>query len=137
MGALDNAKYEKFCQVYSSNGNNGTNAYLEAFSTDNKDTARAEAPRILAKPSVQDRIKELQKETEKKELITREGLIDEINKLNEQALADGQYSVVMKGIELKGKMIAAFTEKREVSANVDVKSPLAEAIKELRNNRGK
>ena len=113
MGDLKNAKYEKFCQLYSTNGNNGTEAYLGSFKTKNKSTARAEAPKIIAKPSVRARLDELAKETEKAELITREGLIDEMNNLKSLAIADNQLGVAKGILEMQGKMIAAFTEKVE------------------------
>lgn len=115
MPALNNPKWESFCQNYINNRENATQAYLDAGYKSGEEAARRSASDLLTKPDIQTRLSELKRQTEEQGLITREQLIKEIDELSAQAKADGQYSTAMKGIELKGKMIAAFTEKREIS----------------------
>jgi len=122
MPILKNAKHEAFCQEYVSNKQNATQAYKHSgYKTKNDGTAKANACRLLTNDNIQNRIKELQKETETKELITREQLINDINNDIETARLNGQLSVCMKGHELRGKMIAAFTEKIEQKNSGDFK----------------
>ena len=84
-----------------------------------KDDARKPASLLLTKIDIQNRIKELKKQTEKKELITRDGLIKEIEDTIKEAKEENQYSVAMKGLELKGKMISAFTDNINNNTTVD------------------
>lgn len=76
------AKQMKFCEEYAICGN-GTQSYLIAFETENRKTARDNASKLLAKPEIQEYVKEV-----RKEYISRVGdkadflaaqLIDEIS----------------------------------------------------------
>lgn len=58
MPALDNPRWEKFCQNYVKEPN-GTRAYKEAGYRVSDDTARANASRLLADANIRSRIREL------------------------------------------------------------------------------
>ena len=137
MPILKNPKHERFCQLYIVHGNNASKAYEEAGYSATGDAIRINASKLLTNANIKERIKELQLETEEKELITREGLIEEMNELKATAKADNQLNIVAKVLEMQGKMIGSFTEKREVVGNIKVESPLAKEIAEMRAKRGK
>lgn len=76
------ARQMKFCEEYAICGN-GTQSYVNAFETENRKTARDNASKLLAKPEIQEYVKEV-----RKEYISRVGdkadflaaqLIDEIS----------------------------------------------------------
>lgn len=76
------AKQMKFCEEYAICGN-GTQSYLIAFETENRKTARDNASKLLAKPEIQEYVKEVRKEYisrvgDKAEFLAAQ-LIDEIS----------------------------------------------------------
>jgi phage terminase small subunit len=71
---------EKFCQAYVVDLN-GTSAVIAAGYTDNRESARAMAPLILAKVSVQQRIEELSRQQCKNLEITTEWTLGQMRKL--------------------------------------------------------
>ena len=54
-----NVQQERFVAEFVANGGNGTQAYQSVYNSD-KDTARANSSRLLRKPEVQVRLKEIQ-----------------------------------------------------------------------------
>ncbi len=115
MPILQNAKHEKFCQEYILNSQNATKAYIEAGYSAKGDSIRVNASNLLTNPNIKARIDELRLQTEEKHLITREGLIAEMNELKLLATADNQLGVVAKVIDMKARMIGAFTDKHEIT----------------------
>ena len=71
---------EHFAVAYVKNGLNGTKAYRELKPNVSKDTARAEAPAILALPSVQERIRALLPSEEIEASVIRQALTGDIER---------------------------------------------------------
>lgn len=62
-----------FCEEYVKNGNNGTQAYLNAYkSCKTEKTAGVNASRLLGNARIQEYIKELQEELKKKAIMSSE-----------------------------------------------------------------
>jgi hypothetical protein len=113
MAALKNIKWETFCQEYVSNHGNATRAYGASGYKGTDESLRKNACALMTKHDIKKRIKEVRKKLEDDATITTGELILEINEGMYDAKEGGQLSAYMKGIELKGKMIAAFTDKLE------------------------
>ncbi len=108
-------KYTEFAEEYLRNGGNARQAYQKVYPDTKDKTADASASRLLKNVKVQKILENGQKQTEQKNLITREGLIAEMNELKLLATADNQLGVVAKVIDMKARMIGAFTDKHEIT----------------------
>lgn len=65
-------KEEGFCREYISNRGNGRQAYMTMYSPKNLNVAGVEACKLLKKPHIQRRIKELTESKEKQRVYDRE-----------------------------------------------------------------
>jgi hypothetical protein len=89
---------------------NGTKTYLELRPHVTPGTARAEAPRILAKPSVQEAIsKELDKQRVKS-LHTKEYLTLEAHEIKNLAQGEKKYQTALNAVDLKAKINGIYRE---------------------------
>ena len=113
MPILENPQHERFCQSYIKNGKNATQAYIDAGYSEVG--ANANASRLISNDSIKERLKELRIEVQAEDLITIDGLIEEMNEVKSTAKADNQLNIVAKILEMQGKMIAAFTDKKELT----------------------
>lgn len=92
------AKQMKFCEEYAICGN-GTQSYLIAFETENRKTARDNASKLLAKPEIQEYVKEVRKEYisrvgDKAEFLAAQ-LIDEISYRDEDGKKSPNWAVAI------------------------------------------
>jgi len=55
-------KQQQFCKHYIENKGNATKAYMKAFGTKNYNTAKVESSKILTKPNITRKIKEIMEE---------------------------------------------------------------------------
>lgn len=69
-----NVQQEKFIAEFVSNGGNGTAAYLSVYNNSGEATARANASRLLRKPEIQARLKELQDKATSPKILSSEEL---------------------------------------------------------------
>lgn len=79
------SKQQKFCEEFVCNGYRATQAYLEAYNTENSDVARVQGHRLLKNEKVIDYIKKLQDAQFKRACITPERVA---LKLSEIAFAE-------------------------------------------------
>jgi len=115
MPILENPKHEAFCQAYIVNRHNATQAYMEAGYDADEESARRLGSKLLTNLDVKERLKELRSQVQAEDLITIDGLIEEMNEVKSTAKADNQLNIVAKILEMQGKMIAAFTDKKELT----------------------
>lgn len=126
---------------------NGTRAYQVAYPNVKKDTARAEAPRILAYPCVKAYIDERMQEKTDNRIMKQDEILMILTSIargeqTEQALqlcGDGHQELVdkdalikdrIKALELLGKRYGTFAEK--IDLNVDTKeSKFADILEQL------
>ena len=92
------ARQMKFCEEYAICGN-GTQSYLIAFETENRKTARDNASKLLAKPEIQEYVKEVRKEYisrvgDKAEFLAAQ-LIDEISWRDEDGKKSPNWAVAI------------------------------------------
>lgn len=116
-GALDNLKWELFCQEYVKPGEwflNGSHAYSVVYGIDyekNNDQCRANAARLIANDSVMNRIMCF---------LSEGGLNDAkvAERLKDILLQTEDKSASLKAIDLYYKYIKRFGEKIELSGDV-------------------
>ncbi len=73
-----NVQQEKFCVEFVSNGGNGQQAYQAVYGAD-ANTARVNASRLLKKPEVQERLKELQAEANSDKILSAQELKERLS----------------------------------------------------------
>ena len=73
-----NIQQEKFCVEFVSNGGNGTLAYQAVYKSD-ANTARVNASRLLKKPEVQERLRELQAEQNSEKILSAQELKERLS----------------------------------------------------------
>ena len=116
-GALDNLKWELFCQEYVKPGEwflNGSHAYAVVYGIDyekDNDQCRANAARLIANDSVMNRIMCF---------LSEGGLNDATvaNRLKEILLQKDDKNASLKAMDLYYKYIKRFGEKIELSGEV-------------------
>jgi len=96
-------KQKLFCETYISNGLNATQAAISAGYK--KISAAATAYENLRKPHIAQYVKELQAETAKKLVITRESQLEELNELKEMAKNLAEVNNAIRAIEVQNKML--------------------------------
>lgn len=126
------ARQEKFCLEFAQIGN-ATQAYKSAFGTTNEKTAGVQASRMLKKPSVQERLKEIQDEIasakiadvrECQELLTaiaRRELYETVILPNgEQVQKQTTIKDALKALELLCRIQGLFVTKQELNVQSNV-----------------
>lgn len=134
------SQQRKFCEEYVNNGNNGMQAYFEAYKSCKKEnTAMAAASRLLRNVKVAEYIEELQAELKKKAIMTAEermiwltkvlnGEIKEKVAVQHENRETGEIKMIetdfpakldtkLKSMEILNKMTGEYTEKLELSNN--------------------
>lgn len=114
-------KQNKFVEEYCSNGGNATKACIVAGYSEK--VAHTQGMENLKKPYILDAIKLRQAPMAKKYEITRESLLKEIENAQKMAEELGKPDVVMKGVDLKAKMLGLNEPKKiEMSGSLDIRS---------------
>lgn len=119
-------EHKIFCQEYIKNGNNGTQAYMIAYPSSNKENARRRASELVTKSDVQEYIKELQGKMEDEAIMSaierKKWLTQVINgEIKEkvylegvEAERDAYLSDKMKALDILNKMSGEYVIKTEV-----------------------
>ena len=118
------AKQEMFCLAYLSNGFNGADACRKAGYKGSENTIKQIASENLAKPYIKQFIDKEKAKTSKKLNITRESLLNDLNKAKELALIEGdrQLPSYLKAIEIQAKMLGLNEpDKLELSGQIQNK----------------
>ena len=105
-------KHKEFARNLILHKFNRTKAYMATYPDANKDSARTNAPRLLANDDVNEYVQTLVEEEEAKTLITVEEVIDGIKEVVKYAEKDNDK---LKGYDLLGKYLKLWTEKHELS----------------------
>lgn len=126
------ARQEKFCLEFAKSGN-ATQAYKSAFGTTNEKTAGVQASRLLKKPSVQERLKEIQDEIasvkiadvrelqERLTAIARRELYETVILPNgEQVQKQTTIKDALKALELLCRIQGLFVTKQELNVQSNV-----------------
>jgi phage terminase small subunit len=117
-------KHKAFADEYLVNGMNGQRAYMKVYNIIREDTARVNASKLLTNPNIKDYISAAQKELEKKQLISKEEVIQRL--LQIQALhwldTKGAPSAV-RALENINKMLGYNeAEKIDIKAEIENKT---------------
>lgn len=109
------AKELVFCYEYVANKFNGTKAYLASYSTKNENTAKVEASKLLTKPNIKKKIRELTKKYLLKAEHQAEDIIRELALLGFSDLSDfvewkEDGTIKLKSSDSIGERIAALRE---------------------------
>ena len=120
-----NAKQIAFCNEYLSNGLNGTQAALKAYPNSDYNSAMVMASNLLRKPKIQSYLAEAQAITAKKQDITKEGLIKDLNAIKLKGEVGDTFEVrnALKAIEMITKMLG-FNAPEQSEITFKVEQPL-------------
>lgn len=152
MGALENKRYERFCQEYVVDYN-GTQAAIRAGYSEK--SARSQASELLTNPNILSRVRELQHEQVERLAVTQDyvikQLVDTYNCCREPSpvmqfdkglgewVETGTYQFDSKGalraLELLGKHLGMYNDKLQVTSKVDT-GQLDNVLKQLRGDVG-
>ena len=93
-----NISQEKFCVEFVANGGNGTLAYQAVYKSD-ANTARVNASRLLKKPEVQERLRELQAEQNSEKILSAQELKERLSAIARRETCETIYLPNGKKIE--------------------------------------
>jgi phage terminase small subunit len=139
MGALKNARHERFCREYVIDLN-ATQAYIRAGYSVNG--AGQSAEKLLRNTEIIARIAELQAKVTQRLEITQESVLKEIEETRIAAAQADQHSVALKAAELKGRHIGMWPNKVEANVNVvenlnaDEQRALRSALEAIARDKG-
>lgn len=97
-------------------GVNPSQAYINAYNPQraSKNTIKSQAQKILNKPYISHTIDEIRKEQQKEINYTVQDNFNELDIGAKAAMSEGNLSAYIKAIELKGKLLGFFTDKKDV-----------------------
>ena len=137
-------KHKLFANEYISNGQNATQAYLKAYPDASYETANVEGSKFLRKPSIRAYIEAELKKIEEKAILSRDEILRLLaegarGKMKEQKPvfnpAKGTIDTVevdiapkdrMKALELAGKTMSLFTDKLDLSGDIEIRVEIDE-----------
>ncbi|HCT53481.1 MAG TPA: hypothetical protein DF712_13590, partial [Balneola sp.] len=85
-----------------------------------KKTARTIGSKLLTKVDIQKEIDRLKSKREAKLEITAEKVMKDIERVRQKAEDSDQLNVSLKASELQGKHLALFTEKQQISGQIEL-----------------
>lgn len=97
-------------------GVNPSQAYINAYNPQraSKNTIKSQAQKILNKPYISHTIDEIRKEQQKEINYTVQDNFNELDIGAKAAMSEGNLAAYIKAIELKGKLLGFFTDKKDV-----------------------
>ena len=101
-------------------GVNPSQAYINAYNPQraSKNTIKSQAQKILNKPYISHTIEELRKKQQEEINYTVKDNFNELDIGAKAAMSEGNFSAYVKAIELKGKLLGFYTEKKEVDVGL-------------------
>ena len=122
-------KQDKFVKEYSSNGGNGVKSALQAYDTDDYNTANQISIENLQKPTVQDELARLMKQAD---LTTKRALVV-ISDSMSATKKDGQedHHIRLRGADMTLKLKGAFPSHRQSVDHQHAHLHLVEALDDL------
>lgn len=117
-----NARDKRFCEEYVANGYNASKAYLVTHDVA-QSTAGNSGYRLLKKASIQNYIRELEKDIFTNNHINAEHIANELATMafreitKEDSLS---YNDKIKALELLGKQLSLYTQKVDMAGSADI-----------------
>lgn len=150
MAALENKRYERFCQEYVVDYN-GTQAAIRAGYKEK--SARSQASDLLTNPNILARVRELQHEQVERLAVTQDYVVLQLLETYQKCLEEtpvmkfdpdtgqmeetGKYQFDSRGalraLELLGKHLGMYNDKLQVTGKVDT-GQLDNVLKQLRGD---
>ena len=112
-------KQQKFVDNIVS-GKNPSEAYKEAYNAENfkENTLKCEAWKTMQLPHISQSIEERRKQQQEEINYTIKDNFNELDIGAKAAMSEGNFSAYVKAIELKGKLLGFYTEKKEVDVGL-------------------
>ena len=118
-----NERHKRFCEEYLANGCNGTQAYLSVYkSVKSDEVAAVNASKLLRNTKVIEFIKEEQKKTSDKLEITRESVLNDLERIKRNNEGDNPQTS-LKALDLIIKVLG-FNAPTEQKINLNTEQPL-------------
>lgn len=123
------AKQEKFCTEFVQCGN-AAEAYRRAYNAEKMKpvTVWSAASRLLDDCKVTARLKELQDAAAKEAQVTLEGHLNDLKRLRDLAIEDGQFSAAITAEISRGKAAGLYTDKVKAEVAGPNGGPLSSEI---------
>lgn len=135
MPVLANQKHEIFAQLVAE-GTNASQAYLEAGYNATGGAIKANASRLLSSANVKARIAELNAKTESAVIrliaVDKAWVIEQLIDNAKQAKDEGQIGPANRALELIGKELGMFVDRKELTHTV---KPIEEMLTEIEGPR--
>lgn len=112
-------KQQKFVDNIVS-GKNPSEAYRDSYNPPNmsKESMKVEAQKTLKLPNISQTIEERRKQQTEEINYTIKDNFNELDIGAKAAMSEGNFSAYVKAIELKGKLLGFYTEKKEVDVGL-------------------
>tara|TARA_R100000742_G_C4276788_1_gene98107 strand:+ start:974 stop:1363 length:390 start_codon:yes stop_codon:yes gene_type:complete len=110
-------KQKMFCKEYIVDLNAKQACIRSGYS---EKTAKQIGSENLSKPYLQDEIAKLIKEREERVKLTADKVLEDIERVRGLAEGSEQYNVSLKASELQGKHLAMFTDKQQISGQIEL-----------------
>ena len=127
MPALTNPRWERFCHEYIARPDNATEAYKAAGYAAQGNGAEVNACRLLQRPEVVARIRELQAGAAAQAQVTVAGLIAEAEAARALAQKLGQPGAMVTAIVAKAKLSGLWVERSDRTIRRDDVSQMSDA----------
>ena len=126
------AKQQAFVAEYLV-GLNATQAAIRAGYSEK--TAAVIGVENLRKPNIAQAIAEAQAQRAEKTQRTALDVLKDIQNVSKEAWRDGDLKTALKGLELEGKHAGMFTDKLQISGNLDLAVAIEEGRKRVNSER--
>lgn len=110
-------KQKMFCKEYMVDLN-ATQACIRAGYSEK--TAKVIGSQNLTKLNIQEEITKLMKDREERVKLTADKVLEDIERVRGLAEGSEQYNVSLKASELQGKHLAMFTDKQQISGQIEL-----------------
>lgn len=116
---------ETFCRLVALRGYSQTDAYREAYQSSATDrTCATEASKLMADPEVAHRVEQLQRPELRREALSRDGHLEQLARLRDEAVGVGQIGPAVTAEMARGKVGGYYVE-RNLNADASLEQLVA------------
>lgn len=111
---------EEFCYKYCGNNYNAAAAYMDAYKTENRDYAATCASRLLKKPEVAEKVREIRKDKLREMQVDADRVTEKLAEIAFSTRGDDYYNAnaQIKALDILSKQFGMQVQKVEAKAEV-------------------
>lgn len=118
MPLLENSRYEIFAQNVAQGKEIAESYMLAGYKSNSNDSARAGAGKLMMKSAIVNRVREIQSKGAKRAELKVVDIIEMLMEDRKLARERNQASAAIRAVELMGKQLGMFIEKKEVKTGL-------------------